>query len=75
MSISIDNFYYEKYLKYKSKYLELKKSMSGAGSGKCKEKMCGCLEWKHSKFNINCGNEKSKEYGLGLCNHRRDQHE
>ena len=36
-----DIVYYKKYLKYKTKYLELQKSMDGGGTGKCKTcKMC-----------------------------------
>jgi hypothetical protein len=41
--MSQNDIYYQKYLKYKSKYLELKKSMIGAGTGGCKK--CSCPKW------------------------------
>lgn len=42
--------YYKKYLKYKAKYLELKRQLEGGYWGKCQYKSCNCQTFKSSKL-------------------------
>ena len=63
--MSQDDVYLEKYLKYKAKYLELKKNQSG---GYCDYKGCDC----------NCyvfPDKKKKDYSnCAKCRHKHEKH-
>jgi hypothetical protein len=64
-----DSVYYEKYLKYKTKYLELKKSMGGGGK-KCNicifkpegEKCNGFVPISVNLLTCKCGHSKSVHF-------------
>ena len=63
--LSQDNVYYKKYLKYKTKYLELKKSMEGGGIHRCKQ--CTCTDFVGKSFENRCNNTNG-------CRHMRSDH-
>ena len=63
--MSQDSVYYEKYLKYKSKYLELKKTMVGAGKHACN--ICTCTDFVGTSYASRCSNKNG-------CTHPRDKH-
>jgi hypothetical protein len=44
--------YYKKYIKYKTKYIQLKNKLKGSGHGECK--MCSCKSFSAENFNQNC---------------------
>jgi hypothetical protein len=47
--------YYAKYIKYKTKYLELKKQIeTGGGWGGCTEIKCKCKEFKATTWKEPC---------------------
>ncbi len=67
MSLENDLFK-NKYLKYKKKYIDLKKSGGGLLGGKCKVKQCTCVKLKYIK-NRNGTNTEFCE-----CGHMKGQH-
>lgn len=52
--------YYLKYIKYKTKYITLKKKLKGSGHGKCKK--CVCDKFSAENFNQNCTCTHSYKY-------------
>ena len=63
--MSQNDIYYEKYLKYKSKYLELKKYMIGTGIHSCKK--CTCTDFVGKSYENRCSNRNG-------CTHTRAEH-
>jgi len=54
--------YYKKYLKYKTKYIQLKKNQNASGHGHCKQ--CDCDRFDAENFNQSCKK----------CNHTYKNH-
>ena len=71
--MEVNDIYYQKYLKYKSKYIELKNLIDGGGFGKCTKiengKQCTC-----KKFKIRGDNDMGDNKFCKTCEHLFNSH-
>ena len=59
--------YYQKYLKYKTKYLELKNQLQTGGAKKCCAHNCECSSYEHDKSRDICVCRHSQNYHNKRC--------